>query len=229
MKEKEEAREALSLIAFGGLIGIVAGVAIGMGVLSHLYPIFQTDEWAAWVQAIGSVIAIFVSALLMIWQVHSQKKQRDLIKIEEARSVAKNLLKAIDSLDHLATAFLESKSKEKEINDKTDYVKSFTIWYEGLDKINIFDGIVSEMAVSILGLRSAVLDLIGVAGRYPKDDRLSKDCRDEIDINKGYLEGKRVEIKKFIDDFGLGVEVQLKGLPEGVSLENVLINSEAVR
>lgn len=43
------------------LTGVVFGAIAGMVLLSLFYPVFQSDKWAAWVQAVGSIGAIMGS------------------------------------------------------------------------------------------------------------------------------------------------------------------------
>lgn len=64
------------------LVGVAFGVVAGVVVLSLFYPAFQSDKWAAWVQAIGSVLAVFTA----IYVSHRQyKNSLRLFWIEEKR------------------------------------------------------------------------------------------------------------------------------------------------
>lgn len=56
MSEKKEDCEARTLIALA--VGVGFGVIIGAAALAAAYPLFQSEEWAAWIQAIGSIAAI---------------------------------------------------------------------------------------------------------------------------------------------------------------------------
>lgn len=58
------------------LAGVALGGVAGVVVLSLFYPVFQSDKWAAWVQAIGSIGAIAAAIYIMNRQVKAQEKMR---------------------------------------------------------------------------------------------------------------------------------------------------------
>src|SRR5690554_5711321 len=43
------------------LIGVAAGVVSGMAIYAFAFPIFQSERWAAWVQAAGVIGAVGVA------------------------------------------------------------------------------------------------------------------------------------------------------------------------
>lgn len=53
---KKEGCEARTLIVLA--VGVGFGLIIGAAVLAAAYPVFQSENWAAWIQAIGSIAAI---------------------------------------------------------------------------------------------------------------------------------------------------------------------------
>lgn len=57
VKKNNESSDALSLLAVGGVLGFLVGIAVGMGLLAYLYPMFQSENWAAWVGAFASSAA----------------------------------------------------------------------------------------------------------------------------------------------------------------------------
>jgi hypothetical protein len=88
---------------FGALaIGLAAGLLAGMAIYAAAYPAFQSQEWAAWVQAIGSVGAI-AAAIALGQQQHSTglKLQRAQAQLDRERrereesSEAERVLQAI--------------------------------------------------------------------------------------------------------------------------------------
>lgn len=55
----KEVCEARTLVALA--VGVGFGVLIGIALLVSFYPMLQSKEWAAWVQAIGSIGAILMT------------------------------------------------------------------------------------------------------------------------------------------------------------------------
>lgn len=56
-KEKDFSEEMLITVL---CVGVAAGIVAGMAILAFAYPMFQSGNWAAWVQAIGSLIALAI-------------------------------------------------------------------------------------------------------------------------------------------------------------------------
>lgn len=79
-KEKRFSEELLIAVL---LIGLAFGVVAGMAIYASAYPIFQSENWAAWVQAIGSIAAIVGS----LWVARSQAKA-DLQRVVEAQRLS---------------------------------------------------------------------------------------------------------------------------------------------
>lgn len=63
-------------------IGLAAGLVAGMAIYAAAYPVFQSSEWAAWVQAIGSVSALGIA----VWVASRQARLTREIHSSEARS-----------------------------------------------------------------------------------------------------------------------------------------------
>lgn len=63
------------------LAGVALGLVAGLGVAGVAYPIYQSDKWAAWVQAFGSI-----GAILAAMQISRAETQRQKINsINEAK------------------------------------------------------------------------------------------------------------------------------------------------
>lgn len=101
--------EARTLTALG--VGVGFGVIIGAALLASFYPMFQSEKWAAWVQAIGSVLAIFTAVILyFLGERHKQKSKES----EEANHVT-HVMKSVEllsftlvsTMDHLYDKHLE--------------------------------------------------------------------------------------------------------------------------
>lgn len=208
----------LGLLGIGAAVGTLIGIAVGMLTLSNFYPIFQTDKWAAWIQAVGSVIAIIVSALLVNWQLNQQQIEKTRSELEDAKSIVKNLLVAINAMDSIANDFINNQKKTPRISDKTDYHQTFMVWHDGLLQINPFIGIISDIAPSVVGLRSDALGFSVIAKEFNEQERLTNECADKIAVHQGFLEYKRILLKNFIEKHCLDIEVNLKGFPEGVTV-----------
>lgn len=56
-KKKKDCGTLITVLLTGVTLGAIAGIVL----LSLLYPVFQSDKWAAWVQAVGSIGAIMGS------------------------------------------------------------------------------------------------------------------------------------------------------------------------
>ncbi|MCR4144303.1 hypothetical protein [Alcaligenes faecalis] len=76
---KKEDCEAHSLIALA--VGVGFGVLIGAALLASFYPVFQSKELAAWVQAFGSLAALGVA----IWVFSKQAKLTRQIHENESK------------------------------------------------------------------------------------------------------------------------------------------------
>jgi len=71
---KTEGCEARTLVAL--VVGAGFGVIVGVATLAVAYPIFQSKEWASWVQAIGSIGAIIGAIAISKRTFDSDRKLR---------------------------------------------------------------------------------------------------------------------------------------------------------
>ena len=76
-------------------------------ILSNL----TSSEWASWVQAVGSIVAILGAASIAVWQ--SKKQHENSLKIlrEEKRLARSELAKTLLSLSNAALDLLENSAK----------------------------------------------------------------------------------------------------------------------
>ncbi|MGB5807780.1 hypothetical protein [Castellaniella sp.] len=105
--EEEKRYSECSLYVFLA-IGLAAGVIAGMAIYAAAYPAFQSSEWAAWVQAIGSVAAIAVSA----WIGKKQAQTALEIHIRDVRERNRKLQTQLDRQQKIESA----KDKEDKEN-----------------------------------------------------------------------------------------------------------------
>lgn len=59
----------------GLVAGVILGIVIGSAFFAVSYPMLQSGKWAAWVQAIGSILGISVAIAVPAWQ---HRKAEDL-------------------------------------------------------------------------------------------------------------------------------------------------------
>ena len=63
--------------------GLVLGVIAGLAIAGIAYPIYQSEKWAAWVQAFGSIGAIVSAIYLLHKQFLIQDEQRKKLERDE--------------------------------------------------------------------------------------------------------------------------------------------------
>lgn len=76
---KREDCEARTLIAL--VVGVGFGVVIGIATLAAAHPVFQSEHWASWVQAVGSIAAIGGA----YWIGKQQARFAENLRIERTR------------------------------------------------------------------------------------------------------------------------------------------------
>ncbi|MBY6310427.1 hypothetical protein [Alcaligenes faecalis] len=111
---KQDDCEARILIALA--VGVGFGVLIGAALLAAFYPLFQSKEWAAWVQAIGSVAAIIgtylISRVQLKAEIEKEKNIANKIKIEKI-----NIQNGYISMTKEIFEWIHRESKCEDIND----------------------------------------------------------------------------------------------------------------
>jgi hypothetical protein len=106
--EKEDC-EARTLGALA--VGVGFGMLIGAALLTSFYPTFQSKEWAAWVQALGSIGAILVAIFISYWgtksavrnQLDREARERSRLELG-CKHVLENLFDTLQSAyEHILT------------------------------------------------------------------------------------------------------------------------------
>lgn len=90
------------------LVGVGLGVVAGIAILSLFYPAFQSDKWAAWVQAVGSVGAICAAIYVMEMGRRHQETAKQLRDDEMARSAAKSIIIALSTIYNIEESLRKS-------------------------------------------------------------------------------------------------------------------------
>lgn len=129
------------------LAGLVLGVVGGLAIAGFAYPIYKSEKWAAWVQAIGSILALVGvywatkrQAQAAISQVHAEnilEKKNNLDKVFLLVGAVRELMQKIKEelnskkVDSLATPealqisiLLESSTERHLIRPLADTLKS---------------------------------------------------------------------------------------------------------
>lgn len=103
MGEKKESCEARTLIAL--MVGVGFGVVIGVAVLVATYPFFQSKDWAAWVQAFGSIGAISMTGFVFNKERKIEAHRAKSIEDRKRKEMIEQLKKLADfSIKEMAQA-----------------------------------------------------------------------------------------------------------------------------
>ncbi len=72
------------------IMAITISAMVGLTIWATAEPgaRWTSSEWAAWVQAVGSVAAILAAVLIATWQREADRRQREYAELLEARSLA---------------------------------------------------------------------------------------------------------------------------------------------
>lgn len=120
-----EKKENCAYLATILMTGVILGFITGIVTISLFYPIFQSDQWAAWVQAIGSIGAILGAIYIM-------KKSDNLRKANEKNIERRKFKHHIEILRHSAkvasNTLTELNNKYYEIHS---YDQKYLIQYYG--------------------------------------------------------------------------------------------------
>ncbi|GHC52623.1 hypothetical protein GCM10010096_25960 [Alcaligenes pakistanensis] len=105
---KTEGCEARTLVAL--VVGVGFGVVIGIATLAAAHPAFQSKEWAAWVQALGSIGAIAAAIFIM--------KHQSKVQMEERRQEKKIFLETVSGLmEGIRTRLIAAENKKLVASD----------------------------------------------------------------------------------------------------------------
>jgi hypothetical protein len=127
-----------------------------MSILCFL-PNLTSSEWAAWVQAIGSIAAIIGAAWIAIWQSRKQHKSSLELLRTEHKLVRIEVAQALSFLSSNAQRLLNSYTKELSDREFLHKVAERKIYYD-LNELKIVEGAVHSMPLheiphQLVGLR----------------------------------------------------------------------------
>ncbi|MFY3168307.1 hypothetical protein [Achromobacter xylosoxidans] len=123
--------------------GVAIGVGIGVGVAYHGWPVWPEAEgqtWAAWVQAVGSVVAI----LAAVWVARDQNRTAERRHQQALDAELRNFLAGVrDELTVLWALYMTQAGNVVASTKDGETVNfwwpppedPFTIWRSGVDKI----------------------------------------------------------------------------------------------
>lgn len=174
---KKEDCEARTLIAL--VVGVGFGVLIGSALLASFYPIFQSKEWAAWVQALGSVGAIVVAVFIGRESMRSAERlqldrdlaerkrietgYREVIRTLSAQTVAViSTVETAESVDSLRTNWY--RYAEESINASLRAINSIPLYDLGNSERILFATILEMDARWVI---RRVLEILREKGNAP--------------------------------------------------------------
>ncbi|MGR7948861.1 hypothetical protein ACU6HM_06245 [Alcaligenes sp. RM2] len=155
MKKKD--CEALTLIALA--VGVGFGAVIGMATLAAAHPIFQSENWAAWIQALGSIGAIGAGFLYIN---RSQRLAEFQRASNERRALLNKLIHARDSINLAVSATDEYRTSIFKGNlqaadgvlvaqrKSEDYFSLLSLYKASVDRVINSDALSVESRSSIL-------------------------------------------------------------------------------
>lgn len=110
------------LLLLGGVIGVLIGVAIGVALLSYAYPVFHSDKWAAWVQAIGSILALVGvywatqrQSQMSIESIHESARLRNEERAQASLAILNGSLKIVEGIKEIINKSMEEGLKERDL------------------------------------------------------------------------------------------------------------------
>ncbi len=203
---------------FGIAIGFVCGL-LSIVVLEALAT--KGINWTAWIQAVGSIIAIFVAIgvsarqssvtrglQLSEWQ--RQREERDELRVDTLRTIEKSTVVIFQSYKKFFSLLIEltPRSKARVLKAFAESKVGLEISEEVLKNIpsHAFPGILIGRQVLnirlVIGRINKIVDRIERNSEEFLDEEL-KNLKKQIDDFEGYIQ----EIKEFMDDYdgSLGV------------------------
>lgn len=208
----ENQKEVPCWVLIGGLFGILLFCAAVWS--------WPSDEGnrLAWVQAIGSVFAIYASSMMVFWQTHEARKSALKKERREQKNVVRALLDAVDSMEKLICGYVASGSPRSERpEDTSDYEILFRTWGESLRMINPLGSGLTGLLIPLMDLRHTSFELARISKKYTHGERRSPACIDEMDIARGTIRLAMRQIAEVVTDVGLDIVVPVRQLPEGIS------------
>lgn len=90
------------------LAGLVLGIVGGLAIAGIAYPIYQSEKWAAWVQAFGSIGAIVAAIYIMEKGRKHQGRVKQLHDDEAVKSAANSIITALSTIYNIERSLQES-------------------------------------------------------------------------------------------------------------------------
>lgn len=135
-------------------VGLALGVVGGLAIAGIAYPIYQSEKWAAWVQAIGSIAAIAGS----LWVARSQAKA-DLQRVIEAQRLAEESKKM--AVFALGEAAVDRVKPIKDALDQKDPRSAlFGVYHPSV--VRSLAGAISAAPIHELGSKEGILALLAI-------------------------------------------------------------------
>lgn len=203
---------------------ILAGSAFISGAAASLflYPVKDAGHVAAWVQAVGSIIAIFVAIGVSARQSlvnrglqasewKRQREERDELRVDTLRAIEKSTIVIFQSYKSFSSLLLglTPRSKSTVVKKIAESKVALEIAEEVLKNIpsHTFPGVlIGSHVLNIrltIGRINQTFDCIESRLEAFLDEELNK-LKKQIDDFEGYVE----EIKKFMDDYDGSLGVQ---------------------
>ena len=174
------------------------------------FPSFELDQIAAaWVQAIGSILALFVS-IGVVRHDHRLKRRETT---DELKRSLESLINCIATVQSLAASFykLRVMCVGPELN-KTDYAIIFRAWSNTFQNIYL-----SQPKWSDLGLIAAIMEvnvrlekLIEIDGDFNEGRLDTESAMKEMNYIFAFLEGAKKKIVRFAADEKILLSCTLK-------------------
>lgn len=178
------------------------GIAVGCVIFILNWPKSSSD-WAAWVQAFGSIGAVFIAIFVMNLQHKRQVESKKL----ELKAEGVMLINAAEAIQTLLAGYHQSRVINRgNPEDDTDYEVLFRSWVEHLKRIEFTKGPVTEVAIDIVDLCISLDRLSALEKRFKGKSVEFRGIDQEISFAFSFIEKSRLAFidfsirHKLIDD-----------------------------
>lgn len=172
-----------------------AKIAVVVGLIAFIlnWPT-SSSEWAAWVQAFGSIGAVFIAIFVMNLQ---HKRELESKKLDlKAEGVM--LINAADAIQTIVAGYHQSRViKRGDPEDGTDYEALFRSWVELLKRIEFTKGPITEVALNISDLCIRIDELSTLEKRFKDKSVKTGDIDREISYIFSFIEKSRIAFINF--------------------------------
>lgn len=137
----------------------IAGVAIGVGLALQGWPDWSnamSQTWAAWVQAVGSVVAIGVAIWLRQRDVADTREQKRQEQLARMRALMAIIGPLPDWMKKRVTAFRETSDETEKAHLAEDIVRQANSVLRGIGEIPIHEAPYTFMATHLLNAKFCV-------------------------------------------------------------------------